>query len=151
MCGGFSMCGPARLFIMPPKTKVNAEYFIKHVLTPMFDIDVKKLYGREAGKVVLHMDSATSHTSQKTIQWLKSRKIKFIPKEEWLPNSPELSPMDYFANGYLKKMLKKRKYWTGRGLIAAAKEEWEKIPLEMFQNALRAWPKRVHVVEKAIK
>ena len=48
-----------------------------------------------------------------------------------------------------KKMLKKRKYWTGRGLIAAAKEEWEKIPLEMFQNALRAWPKRVHVVEKA--
>ena len=34
-------------------------------------------------------------------------------------------------------------------MIAAAKEEWEKIPLEMFQNALRAWPKRVHVVEKA--
>ena len=95
------------------------------------------------------MDSATSHTSQKTIQWLKSREIKFIPKQERLPSSPELSPVDYFANGYLKKMLKKRKYWTGRGLIAAAKDEWEKIPLEIFQNALRACSKRVHVVEKA--
>ena len=50
MCGGFSTRAPTRLFIIPQKTKVNAEYFIKHVLTPMFDIDVKK-YGGEAGKV----------------------------------------------------------------------------------------------------
>ena len=89
-----------------------------------------------------------SHTSQKTVQWLKSRKINFIPKDEWLPNSLELSPMNYFANGYLEKNAEKRRFSSGRGLIAAA-EEWKKILLQMFQDALLAWPKRVDVVEKA--
>ena len=115
----------------------------------MFDVDIPKLYGMEASRVVLHMDSASSHTAQKTVQWLESRKIKFIPKEEWLPNSPELSPMDYFAIGYLKKMIKKRRYRSGSGLIKVAREEWGKIPLEMFQKALMSWPKRVNVVQKA--
>ena len=80
----------------------------------------------------------------------KSRKIKFITKDEWLPNSPELSPMDYFANGKLKNILKQRQFWTGRGLTADAKKDLKrKIPLKMVQDALLAWPKRVHVVEKA--
>ena len=94
------------------------------------------------------MDSASSHTAPKTVSWLNSRKIKFIPKEEWLPNSPELSPMDYFANETLKKMLKERKYSTGRGMIKAVREEWGKIKLEHFQNGLLSWPKQVNLVKK---
>ena len=69
----------------------------------MFDVDVPKLFGKDARKVVLHMDSATSHTARKTVACLNSRGIKFITKDQWLPNSPELAPMDYFANGDLKK------------------------------------------------
>ena len=68
MVAGFTWRGPTQLFIIPPKTNINAEYFIKHVLTPMFDIDIKRMYGREAHKVILHTDSATSHTSSKTTQ-----------------------------------------------------------------------------------
>ena len=114
MAAGFSWNGPTRLDIIPKKTKITAEYFIKHVPTQMFDADVKKLYRRAAGRVVLHADSATSQTSQKAVQWLTSRKINFIPKDEWLSNSPELSPMDYFANGYLKKDVEKAQIfkWT---------------------------------------
>ena len=47
--------------------------------------------------------------------------------------------MDYFANGYLKKMIKKRRCRSGSGLIKVAREEWGKIPLEMFQKALTSW------------
>ena len=149
MAAGFSWNGPTRLYIIPSKAKINADYFIQHVLAPMFAVDVPNLYEKDAGKVLLHMDSASSHTARKTVEWLNSHGIDFISKEDWLPHSPELSPMDYFANGYLKKMLKKRQYRTGRGMIKAAKEEWLKIPLEMFRDALLAWPKRVHVVQKA--
>ena len=149
MAAGFCWRGKTKLYIIPAKAKVNADYFIQYILAPMFDEDIPKLYGKEAGKVQLHMDSAPSHTANKTVEWLKSRGIKFITKEQWLPNSPELSPMDYFANGCLKNMLKKRKYRTGRGMIGAAKEEWLKISLEMCQKALLAWPKRVQMVKKA--
>ena len=138
MAAEFCWRGKTKLYIIPAKAKVNADYFIQYILAPMFDEDIPKLYGKEAGKVQLHMDSAPSHTANKTVEWLKSRGIKFITKEQWLPNSPELSPMDYFANGYLKNMLKKRKYRTGRGMIDAAKEEWLKISLEMCQKALLA-------------
>ena len=115
----------------------------------MSDVDIKKLYGKESGKVLRHMDSASSHTARKTVNWLNSRKLKFISKEEWLPNSSEFSPMDYFANGTLKKMLKERKYSTGRGMIKAVREEWGKIKREHFQNALTSWPERVNLVKKA--
>ena len=149
MAAAFCWHGQTRLTIIPARAKVNADYFIQHVLTPMFDVDVPKLFGKDAGKVVLHMDSATSHTARKTVAWLNSRGIKFITKDQWLPNSPELAPMDYFANGHLKKMMKKHRYRSGRGMIDAAKEEWSNIPLEMFRNALLAWPKRVQMVHKA--
>ena len=107
-------------------------------------MDVPRLYGRDAGKVILHMDSATSQTARKTVNWLNSRGIYFITKIDWLPNIPELSPVDYFGSGHLKQMLKKRQYTTGRGM-----EEWSKIPLELFQRALLARPKRVHAVQKS--
>ena len=63
MAAEFTWRDPTQLFIIPPKTKINAEYFIKHVLTPMFDNEIKKIYGRETHKVILQMGSATSHTS----------------------------------------------------------------------------------------
>ena len=138
MAAGFSWNGQTQLFFIPARTKVNADYFIQHVLGSMFAVNVPRLFGRNAHKVLLHVDSASTHMARKTINWLNSHGIKFIAKDEWLPNSPELAPMDYFVNGHLKEMMRKRLYTTARGMIRAAKEEWSKIPLEVFQNAL--WP-----------
>ena len=57
--------------------------------------------------------------------------------------------MDFFGNGRLKTATKKRKYRTLRGLKAAAKDEWSKIPVEQFQNALSSWSKCVLEIHKA--
>ena len=46
-------------------------------------------------------------------------------------------------------MMRKRLYTAARGMIMAAEEEWSKIPLEMFQNALLAWPERIDLANKA--
>ena len=127
---------------------MNADYFIQHVSGPMFAVDVRRLFGRNAHRVLLHRDSVCSHAARMTINWLNSPGIKFITKDEWLPNSPELVPMDYFANGPLKQMMRKRLYTTAPGIIRAAKEEWLKIPLEMFQNALLACPERIGLANK---
>ena len=95
------------------------------------------------------MDSATSHTAQLTIQWLKAHGFQYITKDQWLPNSPEISPMDFFANGYLKSKLVTRRYTTIDGMLRCAKQEWMDIPLEMFRNALSSWSDRVKKIFKA--
>ena len=146
---GFTHRGPTKFYHIPPKTKMTAELFVEKVLTPMLFEDVPRLYGKEAHKVVLHMDSAPSHTARKTTEWLDANGFKYISKEEWLPYSPELSPMDFFANGYLKSKLKRRQYKTLDGMLRCAKDEWNKIPLELFQRALASWSKRVLAVHKA--
>ena len=146
---GFTWRGQTRFYHIPENSKMNAEVFIHQVLRPMMLEDVPKLYGKDARKVVLHMDSATSHTCTKTVEWLKEHQIKFITKEQWLPNSPKVSPMDYFGNGYLKSKLQKRQYSTMRGMVRAAKEEWSKIPLDMLRNALSSWSSRVLSIHKA--
>ncbi|OWA54890.1 hypothetical protein BV898_19282 [Hypsibius exemplaris] len=97
-----------RLYVVEPKAKVNAAYFIEKILSPMMLVDVPKLYGRDAKKVILHMDSARSHTAKPVYDWLDSHGIKYFTKEQWLANSPEVSPMEFFANGYFKSQLAKR-------------------------------------------
>ena len=42
-----------------------------------------------------------------------------------------------------------RKYRMLRGLKAAGKDEWSKIPVEQFQNALSSWSQRVLEIHKA--
>ena len=75
--------------------------------------------------------------------------MKYFPKEQWLPNSPKVSLIDYFANGYLKNRLSRRRYTTGDGKLKAAKQEWQNIPLKMFQDALSSWSGRVLASHKA--
>ena len=115
----------------------------------MMLVDLPKLYGKEARKVVLHIDSATSHTAQRTIQWLEAHGFKYITKDQLLPNSPEISPMDFFGNGYLKSKLIARRYTTIDGMLRYAKQEWMDIPLEMFRGTLFSWSDRVKKTLKA--
>ena len=61
---------------------MNSENFCDSVLEPRFSRDILRLYGRDAKKVILHMDSASSHTSRYTYDWLNQRKIKYITKEQ---------------------------------------------------------------------
>jgi hypothetical protein len=145
---GYGWRGQTRLFIVPAKAKVNADIFIKHILEPMMLVDVPRIYGKDKDRVILHMDSARAHTAQKVYNWLDHHKIKYFTKEEWLANSPEVSPMDFFANGYFKGQMNKRRYLTMKGMLKAAHEEWAKIPLEMFQNSFKSWPSRVLAIHK---
>ena len=69
---GMSARGPTAIRFVPPKTKINSEYYIKHVLKPLFRKGIPKLYGKKAKFVALHQDSAPAHTALPTVQFLKS-------------------------------------------------------------------------------
>ena len=56
------------------------KFFIKYVLEPMLKNYVRRLYGKEASKVILHMDSASSHLCPATYDWLDSHRFKYMTK-----------------------------------------------------------------------
>ncbi len=140
---GICMRGKTSLYMVPSKVKMNHELFINDVLEPLFKNDVPRLYPGEEHKVILHMDSASSHTDWHVVEWLKNRKINFIPKEDWMSNSPDLSPMDYAINGIFKKKCNKHHGKSMAQLVSIAKRVWKDFDLGMIINTLKAWPGRV--------
>ena len=98
---------------------------------------------------MFHQDSAPSHASIKTLKFLDDRQIAYIKPTEWLANSPDAAPLDYFAWGYLKHQLSKRKASSIASLKRAIVDEVNKMPLETINKALEARPKRVYPIYKA--
>ena len=80
--GGVCVRGTTAIRFVPPNVKINAEYFVNHVLEPMVREDISKLYPGEEHKVWLHFDSAPKHVARYTYAWLRRKKINFISKED---------------------------------------------------------------------
>ena len=57
---------------------MDADLFIGQVLQSIVLEDILRLYGKDASKVVVHMDSASSHTARKTYKWLDDHGIKYM-------------------------------------------------------------------------
>ncbi|OQV22008.1 hypothetical protein BV898_04218 [Hypsibius exemplaris] len=71
---GISARGPTAIRFLPPRTKVNSDFYVKHVLKPLLEKDIPRLYGTDAKYVALHHDSAAAHTALGT--------VVFPPKQE---------------------------------------------------------------------
>ena len=106
--GGVSSRGKTKLCFVEFGAKINSDYYITSILKPFIQQDMSRLFpGKEKTKMVFHQDSAPSHTSEKTIRFLKKSKINYVKSEEWMPNSPDAAPMDYSIWSYLKQQLNK--------------------------------------------
>jgi len=105
--------GTLPLRVVDSKSNMNADYYIKNILTPLVDKDIPSLYPGELHKVKIHHDKTTSHTAQKTAAYAEAVRQKFkidIIKNSLIPvKSPDVSPMDYFGFGYLKRRMFRRK------------------------------------------
>ncbi|OQV24934.1 putative Ras-related protein Rab-10 [Hypsibius exemplaris] len=140
---GISYKGTTDIRFVPPRAKVNSDFYINKVLHPLFKKDIPRLFGKQAKMAVLHHDSAPAHKSAKTVTWLKSNGYKFIPEEDWPANSPDLSPMDYSINGIFKQRLWRRKTKSLEGLKRAMREEWKKIDIGLCRRTMKGWAPRV--------
>ena len=141
--GGICHRGQTELYYVPEKRKVNADFFIHHILTPIVEKDIPRLYCSEKVKVVLHFDSAPRHVANKTYEWLNWRRIKFIPKEDWPSNSSDLSPMDY---GIFKNLVWKWKATDLTTLKRAMTRVWNQLDIGIIRKTLDSWLKRVDLM-----
>ena len=143
---GICWNGVSRAYIVPENRKVNADYFIQDILKPMIEEDIPRLYPGREKDVTWHMDSAPAHTAKKTYKWLDERGIKYIPKEDWMANSPDMAPLDYGINANFKRIISQRRVTTIDGLKKVIVEEWNKFSVETVRNVLSSWDKRVNLM-----
>ena len=143
---GICYRGKTKVYIVPPKSKVNARFFIDNILKPIVEKDIPRLYPGEEHKVVIHMDSAPAHVAKETYQWFDERGIKYIPKDKWPANSCDLSSMDYAVNSIFKGIISRRKADGLYRLQRIVKQEWDKFPMGIIQRTIDSWPKRVQMM-----
>ncbi|UYV68881.1 K02A2.6-like [Cordylochernes scorpioides] len=129
--------GVLPLIKVPSKVKVNSEFYIECVLKPVIE-QLKDLYQGEMDKVFLHHDKASSHTSNKTQQFLQEMKdtlgLNFIRNSDIPVKSPDASPLDFYGFGMLKQRLFNRRPKTEAGLWKAAQEEWSNVSLSKVKE-----------------
>jgi len=137
---GVSYRGKTEIRFINKGTKVNSNFYINKVLKPFLRNDVPKLFPEGRKSMVFHQDSASSHTSKQTLQFLKKEKVNFIDRDEWMPKSPDAAPMDFGIWGILKRRLQKRNVNSVIGLKKALKDEWRKLDQNIINKTLESWP-----------
>ncbi|KAF2896915.1 hypothetical protein ILUMI_09261 [Ignelater luminosus] len=125
---GASFNGKTKLHFVDPGAKVNSTYYINNVLKPFLTKDALRLYSD--GDFAFHNDSAPSHVSKITTEFMKG-KLKFISQEKWMSKSPDAAPMDYFVRSYMKQQLWRTKAKDVAALKRAVKRVWKDMPQEL--------------------
>jgi hypothetical protein len=138
--------GQTRLYFVPETVEVNGQFFINHILKQIVEKDIPRLYPGEEHKVTIHMDGVGSHVCSETTDWMKSREVKYIPKQEWMSNSPDLSPMDFGINSIFKNLLSEKRASTLDGMKRVIKPVWSKFPLGVQLRTMKSWGKRVELM-----
>ncbi|GBM44052.1 hypothetical protein AVEN_223174-1 [Araneus ventricosus] len=109
---GISANGVTEPRFMQPGAKINSEYNIQKILKPFLKDNHCRLYPN--GDAVSHQDSAPSHESRVTQKFLTDQQVQFLRPQQWMPNSPDTAPCDYFLCGHPKTKLNKRRVSTLR-------------------------------------
>jgi transposase len=147
VCGAICYRGLSKLIVVDPqKVKVDSAHY-QQVLKQLLP-SISKLYGEDEEWIWVQ-DSAPSHRSASTQEFLMDNTPSFIPHDAWPPHSPDCNPLDYQIWNELKE-----KVYAGRSepfanveeLSAAAKKAWKEIPLDHLRVSIDRFKSRLETV-----
>ena len=103
-------------------------------------------------------DSTPSHASVNenkekfkvpTQTWLNDHFPDFIKIDEWPASSPDLNPLDYSIWSLLEADVNAEEHNSVESLKNAISEAFERLPMEVINQAVDNWMKRLDAVIKA--
>ena len=91
---------------------------------------------------------AVTHCQEHTdVLYLRRENVTFIEPRMWLPNSPDLNPVDCAAWGALQQMVyQRRRFTTINQLKQAIVTEWGKLLQRFIDRAIGQWRRRLEWV-----
>lgn len=103
-------------------------------------------------RIFFHHDKASSHTSTKTQNYLKTVSEKtglsYIKKDDIPVKSPDCSPLDFYGFGMLKQKLENRKAQTLAGVWKHANSIWNGITIGEIERVFESWKRRCRMIVK---
>jgi len=88
--------------LIPYKTKVNAKLYVETLLPELVQ-DCRSVL---PSGFIFQQDGAPAHTAKLAQDWIATKCIEFIGKDEWPSNSPDLNPLDYHVWGAMLERYK---------------------------------------------
>jgi transposase len=138
--GYFSRCGFVSVEFLPMGQKYNSQFFTEAV-PPSIEKKLAKCRPKlRTTAAHLHVDNAKRYTSEMSIEKIEELGFILVPQP---PYSPDIAPCDYFMLGYVKQHLEGKHFTREDQVIAAVKEVFDKIPLQVFQNVMDDWQYRL--------
>ncbi len=93
-------------------------------------------------------DGDSKHTAKVTQDWLKLHVPRFVTKDEWPANSPDINLIENLWK-QMDDAVKGRHATTLKGLKRIIKDEWKKISLESIKKLYNSYPRRLkQIVER---
>jgi len=89
---GVLKLGVTNVMFVEPGVKINGAYYQDVLLSQQLLSVMRRILGE---LLILQQDGAPSHRARDTVRYLEQETLAFIPPDLWLPNSPDLNPVDY--------------------------------------------------------
>ena len=101
--------------------------------------------------ISLHARQPFAHSSHQFPDWLELHSSDFLRKDEWPPNSPDLSPLDFHVWGAMlteyNKLQPKPK--TAAELLTVLQKIWDSLPQDSIEKAVLSFRKRLQACVRA--
>ncbi|CAH1993888.1 unnamed protein product [Acanthoscelides obtectus] len=93
-------------------------------------------------RTILHQDNASSHTAQKTRQYLTEENVELLNHP---PYSPDLSPNDSFTFPKIKNRLRGQRFQSPKGAVDAFKNAVLDLPANEWNKCFENWFERMQM------
>ncbi|CAH1960698.1 unnamed protein product [Acanthoscelides obtectus] len=92
--------------------------------------------------IILHQDNASSHTAQKTRQYLTEENVELLDHP---PYRPDLSPNDFFTIPKIKNRLRGQRFQSPEEAVDAFKNAVLDLPANEWNKCFENWFKRMQM------
>ncbi|CAH1982423.1 unnamed protein product [Acanthoscelides obtectus] len=93
-------------------------------------------------RIILHQDNASSHTVQKTRQYLTEKNVELLDHP---PYSPDLSPNDFFTFPKIKNRLRGQRFQSPEEAVDAFKNAILDLPANEWNKCFENWFERMQM------
>jgi hypothetical protein len=136
------------LHFLPEGVKQNGALYREFLQTKVFPW-TRRTYGQRHW--IFQQDGAPSHKAEETQNLIRDNVPEFIEVDispqrnngEWPPNSPDLNVLDYTIWSILKAEACAKPHQSIESLKKSLVAAWKKIPQEVIDRAVDAFPKKL--------
>ncbi|CAH1977550.1 unnamed protein product [Acanthoscelides obtectus] len=94
-------------------------------------------------RIILQQDNTSSHTAQKTRQYLTEENMELLDHP---PYSPDLSPNDFFSFPKIKYRLRGQRFQSPEGAVDAFKNAVLDLPANEWNMCFENWFERIQIM-----